>query len=244
MSQRVLIVDDEPQIRRAVALNLRVRGYEVDEAESGEQALDRIAADHPDIVLLDLGLPDRDGISTLEILRRWSDIPVIVLTARDDDASKVRALDTGADDYITKPFGMAELLSRLAAALRRTPIAFTVNPVVRTANFDLDLIAQQASAGQPRREVRLTATEWAVVLHLVQHPDHLVTARELIDAVWGGGSDAGGRSFIRVHLHNIRHKLEADPTHPEHFLNDHGSGYRFHAPTPQESAEPSREQEL
>ncbi|MEO5902078.1 MAG: response regulator transcription factor [Ilumatobacteraceae bacterium] len=231
MSQRVLIVDDEPQIRRALMLNLRVRGYDVDEAESGEQALERIADHPPDIVLLDLGLPGRDGISTLELLRRWSDVPVIVLTARDDDATKVRALDAGADDYITKPFGMAELLSRLAATLRRTPTAITVSPHISTAHFDLNLNTEVARVGQPRSEVRLTSTEWAIVLYLVHRPDRVVSQRELIEAVWGSG-DTMGRSLVRVHMYNIRHKLEADPANPEHFLNDHGSGYKFRKAVP------------
>jgi len=226
MPQRALVVDDEPQIRRALMLNLRVRGYDVDEAETGEQALELIAERPPDIVLLDLGLPGRDGISTLQLLRRWSNVPVIVLTARDDDATKVRALDAGADGYITKPFGMAELLSRLAATLRRTPTALTGSPHITTSHFDLDLNNEVATAGQPRVEVRLTSTEWAIVLYLVHRPERAVGQRELIEALWGGG-DSLGRSLIRVHMYNIRHKLERDPAHPAHFLNDYASGYKF-----------------
>jgi two-component system KDP operon response regulator KdpE len=225
----VLIVDDEPQIRHALVVNLGVRGYAVLEAADGESGLQRIAAQRPDLVLLDLGLPNVDGLEVLQALRRWSDVPVIVLTARDDERMKVRALDAGADDYVTKPFGMSELLARLRATLRRATTYVEGDPVLATDWFTVDLTTHVASAGEPRRPVALTRTEWAIVEHLARHPGRLVTYRQLIDQVWGEGSTVQPR-LIRVHLASIRHKLERDPSRPEHFLTDSGIGVRLAEP--------------
>jgi two-component system KDP operon response regulator KdpE len=222
----ILIVDDEPQIRHALEVNLGVRGYDVIDAADGESGLQRIAADRPDLVLLDLGLPKVDGLDVLEALRRWSDVPVIVLTARDDERMKVRALDAGADDYVTKPFGMGELLARLRATLRRSATFTEGDPVLTTDWFTVDLTAHVASTGEPRRTVLLTRTEWAIVEHLARHPGRLVTYQQLIDQVWGEGSAVQPR-LIRVHLASIRHKLERDPSRPEHFLTDSGVGIRL-----------------
>ena len=222
----ILIVDDEPQIRHALEVNLGVRGYTVIDAADGESGLQRVAADRPDLVLLDLGLPNVDGLDVLEALRRWSDVPVIVLTARDDERMKVRALDAGADDYITKPFGMGELLARLRATLRRAETFTVSDPVLATDWATVDLAAHVATAGEPRHEVTLTRTEWAIVEHLARHPGRLVTYRQLIDQVWGEGSAVQPR-LIRVHLASIRHKLERDPSRPEHFLTDSGIGVRL-----------------
>jgi two-component system KDP operon response regulator KdpE len=226
MMTSVLVVDDEPQIRRALSLNLGARGYEVFEAATGEAALQRVASEHPDLVLLDLGLPGMNGIMVLEALRGWTNVPVIVVTARDDERSKVRALDVGADDYVTKPFGMAELLARLRAVLRRAPDLGTETPVVTTTAFALDLAARRAYTGAARIEVRLTPIEWAMVEHLVRHPGRLVTHRQLVDAVWGPSADPDS-NLLRVHMAHIRRKLEANPSRPDHFLTDSGMGYRF-----------------
>ena len=186
----ILIVDDEPQIRHALVRSTSaVRGYDVVEAPDGEAALERAAADHPDLVLLDLGLPTIDGLSVLEALRRWSDVPVVVLTARDDERTKVRALDAGADDYVTKPFGMGELLARLRATLRRAPNFDEREPVLDTDWFTVDLTNHTASAGQPRQPVSLTRTEWAIVDHLMRNSGRLITYQNLIERVWGHGSD-------------------------------------------------------
>ena len=223
---RALVVDDEPQIRRALALNLAARGYEVFQAETGEQALDAVARDRPGIVLLDLGLPGMDGLQVIEALRGWTTVPIIVLTVRDDERSKVAPLDAGADDYVTKPFGMAELLARLRAVLRRGVDDDEATPVVETASFRLDLRAHRAFAGSDLAEVRLTPTEWALVEPLVRHPGRLLTYRQLIRTVWGEHYDPDP-NILRVHMGHIRRKLERDAARPEHFITDSGMGYRF-----------------
>jgi two-component system KDP operon response regulator KdpE len=223
---RVLVVDDEPQIRRALSLNLGARGYEVFEAMTGEAALTVVAAEHPDIVLLDLGLPGMDGIMVLEALRGWTKVPVIVLTVRDDERSKVQALEAGADDYVTKPFGMAELVARVRAVLRRNPDTAEEPPEVVTKAFRLDLAAHRAFAGPDLAEVRLTPIEWGIVGHLVRNPDRLVTYRQLVTAVWGPTYDPD-QNLLRVHMGHIRRKLEANPSQPVYFITDSGVGYRF-----------------
>ncbi len=225
---RALVVDDEPQIRRALALNLAARGYEVFQAATGEQALDAVARDRPGIVLLDLGLPGMDGIQVIEALRGWTTVPIIVLTVREDERSKVAALDAGADDYVTKPFGMAELLARLRAVLRRGADGDgdAASPIVETPTFRLDLVAHRAFAGPDLAEVRLTPTEWALVEPLVRNPGRLLTYRQLIRTVWGEHYDPDP-NVLRVHMGHIRRKLERDPARPEHFITDSGMGYRF-----------------
>lgn len=223
---RVLVVDDEPQIRRALTLNLGARGYEVLEADDGEHALDVIARQHPDLVLLDLGLPGMDGIGVLAVLRRWSNVPTIVLTVRDDERSKVEALEAGADDYVTKPFAMGELIARLRAVLRRSSEAEPPQPEVRTADFRLDLKGHRALVGRDAREVRLTPTEWAIVAHLVRNGGRLVTYRQLVTAVWEATYDPDP-NLLRVHMAHIRRKLEPDPSRPAYFVTDAGVGFRY-----------------
>ena len=223
---RVLIVDDERQIRRALSLNFGARGYEVSESPSGESALSEIVQAHPDIVLLDLGLPGMDGITVIEKLRTWTNVPIIVLTARDDERSKVRALDAGADDYVTKPFGIAELVARVGAALRRGPDIQPLPAMVVTEGFHLDLAAHRASVGPTMTATRLTPTEWGIVSHLVRNPHRLVTYKQLITAVWGPTYDPD-HNLLRVHMANIRRKLEPDHTQPRYFITDAGVGYRF-----------------
>jgi two-component system KDP operon response regulator KdpE len=222
---RILVVDDEPQIRRALSLHLGARGYEVFEADTGERAMQVAASEHPDVVLLDLGLPGMDGVLVIEALRGWTTMPIIVLTVRDDERSKVQALDAGADDYVTKPFGMAELLARVRAVLRRNPTADEIPADVVTTSFRLDLAAHRAFAGDDL-EVRLTPTEWAIVEYLVRYPGRLVTHRQMITAVWGPSYDPDP-NLLRVHMAHIRRKLEPDATRPKHFITDSGMGYRF-----------------
>ena len=222
--KRILVVDDEPQIRRALALHLGARGYEVLQADSGERALQVAASEHPDVVLLDLGLPGMDGSLVIQALRGWTTMPIIVLTVRDDERSKVQALDAGADDYVTKPFGMAELLARVRAVLRRTPAHEGEMAEIVTSSFRLDLAAHRAFVGED--EVRLTPTEWSIVEYLVRYPGRLVTYRQLVTAVWGPSYDPDP-NLLRVHMAHIRRKLEADATRPKHFITDSGMGYRF-----------------
>jgi two-component system KDP operon response regulator KdpE len=224
-SPRVLVVDDEPQLRKALATNLRVRGYEVDLAATGEEALDLAARRHPDLVLLDLGLPGIGGIEVVQGLRGWTAVPIIVLSATGTEAAKVQALDEGADDYLTKPFGMHELLARVRAALRRSAPTAEEEPVVTTASFSIDLAAKVARLADGT-EVGLTPTEWGVVEVLVRNRGRLVSARQLLQEVWGPqyGDET---NYLRVYLAQIRRKLEPVPSRPRHFITEPGMGYRF-----------------
>ena len=219
----VLVVDDEPQIRRTLATNLRARGFEVVLASSGEEALLLAATQPPDVVILDLGLPGIDGITVIERLRTQSNVPVIVLSVREQEADKVRALDVGADDYVTKPFGMDELLARLRAALRRhSSEPDTMGS--EGARLRVDLRAKQVLVdGEP---VHLTRIEWSLVEVLARNAGRLVTSRELLQQVWGPqyGTET---NYLRVYMTQLRRKLEANPARPRHFLTETGMGYRF-----------------
>ncbi|HET6966439.1 MAG TPA: response regulator [Acidimicrobiales bacterium] len=220
---RVLVVDDEPAILRALAANLRARGFETDLAPTGEDALKAAARQRPDVVVLDLGLPGMSGIEVIAGLRGWTAVPIIVLSARNTEREKVTALDAGADDYVTKPFGMDELLARLRAAVRRgTPAPEA--PVVETAHFTVDLAAKKVI--REDGEVRLTPTEWGIVECLVRHTGKLVTHKQLLLDVWGP-SYADESNYLRVHMAHIRRKLEPDSRQPRYFLTEPGMGYRF-----------------
>ncbi|MBF6132810.1 response regulator [Nocardia otitidiscaviarum] len=224
---KVLVVDDEPQILRALRINLSVRGYEVITAANGAAALRAAAEKHPDVVVLDLGLPDMDGIEVLGGLRGWSTAPVIVLSARTDSSDKVEALDAGADDYVTKPFGMDELLARLRAAVRRAATSGdNAEPVVETASFTVDLAMKKVT--RHGKDVHLTPTEWGMLEMLVRNRGKLVGRRELLREVWGP-SYATETHYLRVYLAQLRRKLEDDPSQPKHLLTEAGMGYRFQA---------------
>jgi len=224
---RVLVVDDEPQILRALAINLRARGYEVDVAPDGEQALERAARKHPDLVVLDLGLPGIDGVDVIRGLRGWSLVPIVVLSVRDGERDKVAALDAGADDYVTKPFGMDELMARLRAALRRATPAGEA-PIVDTPDFSIDLGAKRVL--RDGVEVRLTPTEWHLVEVLVRNPGKLVAQRQLLHEVWGPEYN-DETAYLRVHMANVRRKLEPEAGRPRYFLTEPGMGYRFENPS-------------
>jgi len=222
--ETVLVVDDEPQIRRALAVNLTARGYVVHPAGTGREALKSASAHHPDAVVLDLGLPDIDGVDVIRGLRGWSKVPIVILSVRDGERDKVEALDAGADDYVTKPFGMDELLARLRAALRRAAPDDEAEPVVATAAFTVDLAAH--TVVRDGRPVHLTPTEWGLVEILVRNPGRLVTREVVLRTVWGEGfEDESG--YLRVHMASVRRKLEPDPAHPAHFLTEPRMGYRF-----------------
>ncbi|MGI5445970.1 response regulator [Streptomyces sp. CA-243310] len=222
---RVLVVDDEPQIVRALVINLKARKYEVDAAADGASALELAAARHPDVVVLDLGLPDMDGVEVIRGLRGWTRVPILVLSARHSSDEKVEALDAGADDYVTKPFGMDELLARLRAAVRRAePAAGEDEVIVETDGFTVDLAAKKAvRAG---RDVRLTPTEWHLLEVLVRNGGKLVSQKQLLQEVWGP-SYGTETNYLRVYMAQLRRKLEADPSHPRHFITEPGMGYRF-----------------
>ena len=220
---RVLVVDDEPQILRALSTNLKARGYDVDLAPTGEDAL-RLAADHhPDVVVLDLGLPGIDGIEVVRGLRGWSKVPIIVLSVRDGEGDKVEALDAGADDYVTKPFGMNELLARMRAAGRRNAPT-EEEAVIATDDFTIDLATKRISANG--QEVKLTPTEWHLVEVLVRNAGRLVTQRQLLQEVWGPEYRTE-TVYLRVHMAQVRRKLEPDPSRPRYFITERGMGYRF-----------------
>ncbi|MFF8282155.1 response regulator [Streptomyces albus] len=224
---RVLVVDDEPQIVRALVINLKARKYEVDAAHDGATAL-RLAADrHPDVVILDLGLPDMDGVDVIRGIRGWTRIPILVLSARQTSDEKVEALDAGADDYVTKPFGMDELLARLRAAVRRAepPAGMPDGAgVIETETFTVDLAAKKVH--RDGGDVRLTPTEWHLLEVLVRNPGRLVSQKQLLKEVWGP-SYGTETNYLRVYMAQLRRKLEADPSHPRHFVTEAGMGYRF-----------------
>jgi two-component system KDP operon response regulator KdpE len=224
---KVLVVDDEPQIVRALRINLAARGYDVSTAGSGQEALRVAAVAHPDVVVLDLGLPDIDGTTVIEGLRGWTSVPIIVLSARTDSGDKVSALDAGADDYVTKPFGMDELLARLRAAVRRaSTVAAGEEAVVETPAFTVDLAAKKVT--RDGAEVHLTPTEWGVLELLVRNRGKLVGQKQLLQEVWGP-SYASETHYLRVYLAQLRRKLEPQPSRPRHLLTEAGMGYRFEA---------------
>ncbi|WP_089104284.1 response regulator [Streptomyces hyaluromycini] len=224
---RVLVVDDEPQIVRALVINLKARKYEVDAAPDGRTALELAASRHPDVVVLDLGLPDMDGVEVIRGLRGWTRVPILVLSARHSSDEKVEALDAGADDYVTKPFGMDELLARLRAAVRRAePLAGggEDDVLVETEGFTVDLAAKKVN--RAGRDVRLTPTEWHLLEVLVRNTGRLVSQKQLLQEVWGP-SYGTETNYLRVYMAQLRRKLEADPSHPKHFITEPGMGYRF-----------------
>jgi two-component system, OmpR family, KDP operon response regulator KdpE len=222
---RILVVDDEMQIIRALTVNLQALGYEVDAAGTGEDALKKAAEHRPDAVILDLGLPGIDGVEVIQGLRGWTKIPIIVLSVREEEREKIAALDAGADDYVTKPFGMGELVARLRAALRRSNDTSRSAPIVETPDFIIDLAAKRVTRPDGE-EIRLTPTEWGIVEVLASNRGRLVTQVQLLRDVWGPnyGEET---NYLRVFMAQIRRKLEPDPTGPRYFITEPGMGYRF-----------------
>jgi two-component system, OmpR family, KDP operon response regulator KdpE len=221
---RVLVVDDEPQILRAMSTNLKARDYEVVLASTGEDALVLAAEQHPDVVVLDIGLPGIDGIEVVRGLRGWTNVPIIMLSVRESEADKVAALDAGADDYVTKPFGMNELLARLRAAIRRSAATDEPEPLIATADFSIDLSAKRVTRAD--EEVHLTPTEWRFVELLVRNPGKLVSQRQVLQEVWGPEYEKE-TNYLRVFLAAVRRKLEPEPSRPQYFITEPGMGYRF-----------------
>ena len=237
---RVLVVDDEPQILRALRINLRVRSYDVDIAATGSQALEAAAKHPPDLIILDLGLPDLDGVEVIEGLRGWTQAPIIVLSGRADSTDKVEALDAGADDYVTKPFGMEELLARMRAAVRRVGPG-TSEPKVRLGHLVVDLAAKRVirdgADGADGPDIRLTPTEWHLLEVLLRNPGKLLSQRQLLTEVWGPGyADASGN--LRLYMAQLRRKLEPDPARPRWLLTEPGMGYRYQPSPDGEQGQP------
>ncbi len=223
---RVLVVDDDAGIRKTLALNLKARGYTADLAGTGEQALQLAARHHPDAVILDLGLPSMDGLDVVRGIRGWSSVPILVLSGRGTEAAKVEALDLGADDYVTKPFGMDELFARLRAATRRAVLP-DGNAVVETDDFTIDFAAKRVV--RDGTAVRLTPRQWHIVEVLVRHRGRLVTYEQLLHEVWGPayGTET---NYLRVFMTQIRQRLEPEPSKPRYFITEPGLGYRFQLP--------------
>jgi two-component system KDP operon response regulator KdpE len=230
---RVLVVDDEPQILRALRINLRVRQYDVHTAATATEALSVAAKYPPDLVLLDLGLPDMDGMNVIAGLRGWTKAPIIVLSGRADSTDKVAALDAGADDYVTKPFGVDELLARMRAAVRRIGTAEDL-PRIRLGDLTVDLAAKRViradsgSAGEA--DIRLTPTEWHLLEALLRNPGKLLSQKQLLNDVWGPGyGNASGN--LRLYMAQLRRKIEPDPARPRWLITEPGMGYRYQPPT-------------
>ncbi|MGQ4430494.1 MULTISPECIES: response regulator [unclassified Streptomyces] len=223
---RVLVVEDDPQLVRALVINMQARQYGVDAAPDGATALRLAAMRQPDVVMLDLGLPDMDGVDVIRALRGWTRVPILVLSARQASDEKVAALDAGADDYITKPFSMDELLARLRAAVRRVedvPLAPTAT-LVTTADFTIDLLAKKAT--RAGHDIRLTPTEWHLLEILVTNPGRLITQKYLLQEVWGV-TQSNKTNYLRVYMAQLRRKLEGDPSSPRYLITEPGMGYRF-----------------
>jgi two-component system KDP operon response regulator KdpE len=219
----VLVVDDDASLRKTLELNLRARGYTADLAGTGEAALRLAASHHPDVVILDLGLPGMDGLEVLAGIRGWSTVPIVVLSGRDTESMKVKALDLGADDYLTKPFGMDELFARIRAATRRAVVP-EGDPVVTTPDFTIDFAAKRVV--RDGDVVRLTPRQWRIVEVLVRNRGRLVTYSELLHDVWGPGYGTE-TNYLRVFMTHIRQRLEPEPSKPRYFITEPGMGYRF-----------------
>jgi two-component system KDP operon response regulator KdpE len=229
---RALVVEDDPRIGKTLEVNLRVRGYDADVAATGELALQVAARRHPDVVILDLGLPGMDGLEVVRGLRGWTSVPIVVLSGRGSEAAKVEALDLGADDYVTKPFGMDELFARLRAAIRRSVLP-EGRSLVSTADFDLDFASKQAY--RDGRLIHLTPTQWHMVEVLVHHKGRLVTYQQLLHEVWGPTYEKETH-YLRVFMSQIRHELEPVPSQPRYFITEPGLGFRFAVPDQHERA--------
>ncbi|HEX6288701.1 MAG TPA: response regulator, partial [Herpetosiphonaceae bacterium] len=224
---RVLIIEDEVQMRRLLHTTLHGRGYQVETAATATRGLDLAATWHPDVIILDLGLPDRDGIEVCRRIREWSRVPIVVVSARDAEADKVLALDLGADDYLTKPFGMNELFARIRVALRHTLPPHTRDPIVRFGDVTIDVQRRQVlRAGQ---ELHLTPTEYDLLRLFVINADRVLTQRHILREVWGPGYEDDAQT-LRVFIAQLRRKIEPNPTQPTYIRTEVGVGYRFHLP--------------
>jgi two-component system KDP operon response regulator KdpE len=224
-SLRILVVDDERAIRRFLRASLSTHGYEIYEAASGSEALAVVAEHRPDVVFLDLGLPDSDGTAVIRRLREWSTVPVIILSVRDQEKDKIEALDAGADDYLTKPFGIGELMARMRGVLRRAVPTSPGEPVINAGDLQLDFARRVVS--QAGNELALTPTEYEILKVLAQSAGKVLTHLQIIRKVWGAGYGENEAHLLRVNISNLRRKIEPDPTRPTFIVTEPGVGYRF-----------------
>lgn len=225
-SLNALVVDDEPQIRRLLTVTLEANGYRVTTANNGNEGVVLAAQHRPDVIILDLGLPDLSGLEVLKRLREWTQTPVIILTVQDAEADKVTALDNGADDYVTKPFNTGELLARLRAALRHADKTKREDPVFQSGDLVVDFVARQVTRkGQP---VKLTATEYSLLHLFIRHAGKVLTHRQILRQIWGQGNEEQTH-YLRVYMAHLREKLESNPAQPELFITEPGVGYRLRA---------------
>jgi two-component system KDP operon response regulator KdpE len=231
---QILLIEDEPQMRRFLRVILQGHGYKVEEAVTGEEGLNEAAVRNPDIILLDLGLPDIDGLLVTQRLREWSEIPIIVISAREQETDKVKALDAGADDYLTKPFGAGELLARIRVAMRHKAVIKTGQSVFMVANLKVDLAKRQVLLD--RKEVHLTPIEYKLLAVLIQNAGKVVTHSQLLKEAWGPPYEHQTQ-YLRVYMTQLRHKLEADPARPKFLINEPGVGYRLKIDSEEESPE-------
>lgn len=220
---RILVIDDEPQIRKLLKVSLGAHGYEIEEAATGAEGISRAATFKPDFLIIDLGLPDMDGKKVVQQIREWSQTPIIVLTARDQEQEKIDALDAGADDYVTKPFGMGELMARMRVSLRRAA-ASENDPILTCGELIIDLVARRVTVGG--REIKLTPTEYELIKILAQHRGRVLTHKQLLKAVWGSSYNEDTH-YIRVYIGQLRRKIEENPTRPRYIITESGVGYRL-----------------
>jgi two-component system KDP operon response regulator KdpE len=223
---KILIADDDPQILRALRITLGAQGYDVVTAADGAEAIRKAAASPPDLVMLDLGMPELDGVDVIQAIRGWSAVPILVVSGRTGSSDKVDALDAGADDYVTKPFAMDELLARIRALTRRSAPVGEAGPTVSFGGVTVDLAAHQVVRDGDRSAIRLTPTEWKMLELLVRNPGRLVTHQELLEEVWGTHR-VRETGYLRLYIGQLRKKLEPVPAHPRHLLTEAGMGYRF-----------------
>lgn len=222
-SSRVLVVDDETEIRRLLKVSLSAHGFDVSEAINGQEGLDGVIMQRPDLIILDLGLPDRDGLELIKDVRGWSTVPIIILSARGNEAEKIKALDAGADDYVTKPFGMGELLARMRTALRHS-LRNPDEPVLSLDDLAIDRASRMVLVNGT--EIKLTPTEYEVIKELAVNAGKVLTHRQLLRAVWGPNYD-DQTHYLRIYIAQLRRKLEADPSRPRHIVTEPGVGYRL-----------------
>jgi len=220
---RVLIIDDEPQIRKLLKVSLGAHGYEIEDAATGADGILKAAAFKPDLIIVDLGLPDMDGKSVVAAIREWSQTPIIVLSVREQEQEKIDALDAGADDYVTKPFSMGELMARMRVSMRRAA-ASEHEPVLTCGDLVIDLVQRRVTVAG--REVKLTPTEYELIKFLAQHRGRVLTHKQILKAVWGSSYDEDIH-YIRVYIGQLRRKIEDNPTQPKYIITESGVGYRL-----------------